>query len=103
MQTRSIIQMLVAMSGFIDVPPEKSSQAAGGYNFPPGVTRPFHVRSGPKRPEESFAQIKYKGYWYWIENYDLESKRVFTLMLFLTTLTNYAGDQNAPVLTIPTN
>jgi len=103
MQTRSIIQMLVAMSGFIDVPPEKSSQAAGGYNFPPGVTRPFHVRSGPKRPEESFAQIKYKGYWYWIENHDLESKRVFTLMLFLTTLTNYAGDQNAPVLTIPTN
>ncbi len=103
MQTRSIIQMLVAMSGFIDVPPEKSSQAAGGYNFPPGVARPFHVRSGPKRPEESFAQIKYQGYWYWIENYDLESKRVFTLMLFLTTLTNYAGDQNAPVLTIPTS
>jgi hypothetical protein len=28
---------------------------------------------------------------------------VFTLMLFLTTLTNYAGEENTPVLTIPTN
>ena len=102
-QTRSIIQMLAAMSGFIDVPPAKSSHAAKGYELQPGVTRPFHVRSGPDRPEETFSQIKYKGYWYWIENDDLLSKRVFTLMLFLTTLTNYAGEKNAPVLTIPTN
>ncbi len=103
MQTRSIIQMLVAMSGFIDIPPENRSYAARGYELPTGVTRPFHVNSGPNRPEEKFAQIKYMGHWYWIENDDLHSKRVFTLMLFLTTLTNYAGEQNAPVLTIPTN
>ena len=102
-QTRSIIQMLVAMSGFIDIPPENSSYAARGYELPAGVSRPFHVNSGPNRPEDKFAQIKYKGDWYWIENDDLHSKRVFTLMLFLTTLTNYAGEQNAPVLTIPTN
>jgi hypothetical protein len=102
-QTRSIIQMLAAMSGFIDVPHAKSAQAAPGYELLPGATRLFHVRSGADRPEETFAQIKYKDYWYWIDNTDLQSKRVFTLMLFLTTLTNYAGDKNAPVLTIPTN
>jgi len=103
MQTRSIIQMLIALSGFIDIPPENRSYASRGYEFPPGVIRPFRVYSGPERPEDKFAQIKYKGDWYWIENHDLQSKRVFTLMLFLTTLTNYAGDKNAPVLTIPTN
>jgi hypothetical protein len=103
MQTRSIIQILISMSGFIDVPPEKSSRASGGYNLPPGVARPFRVRSGPDRPEDSFARIKYHDYWYWIEDEDLQSKRVFTLMLFLTTLTNYAGEKQAPVLTIPTN
>lgn len=103
MQTRSITQMLVSMSGFIDIPPERRSHAAGGYKLPAGVARPFHVRSGAERPEDSFAQIEYRDYWYWIENDDLPSKRVFTLMLFLTTLTNYAGDEKAPVLTIPTN
>ena len=102
-QTRSIIQMLVALSGFIDVPPENRSYAAGGYQLPSGMARPFHVNSGPDRPSESFAQIKYRGDWYWIDNDDLMSKRVFTLMLFLTTLTNYAGDKHGAVLTIPTS
>jgi hypothetical protein len=101
-QTRSIIQMLSAMSGFIDIPPEKVSYTAKGYELPPGISRPFQVQTGPDRPEESFAEIKYKGDWYWIENTDLASKRVFTLMLFLTTLTNYGGEKGKAVLTIPT-
>ena len=101
-QTRSILQMLSALSGFIDVPPEKSSHALGGFELQPGIRRPFQVHSSPDRPQDSFTEIKYKGYWYWIENEDLASKRVFTLMMFLTTLTNTGRDVNAPVLTIPT-
>ena len=101
-QTRSMLQMLVALSGFIDVPPENRSYAADGYQLPAGVAKPFHVRSGPDLPDESFAQIKYKGDWYWIDDDDLMSKRVFTLMLFLTTLTNQGGEKRGAVLTIPT-
>lgn len=102
-QTRSIIQMLVALSGFIAIPPENRSYAAGGYQLASGVAKPFHVNSGPNRPDGSFAQIEYRGDWYWIDNDDLMSKRVFTLMLFLTTLTNYAGAEQGAVLTIPTS
>ena len=101
-QTRSVIQMLTAMAGFIDVPAEKAAYAAPGYDLSGTSPRPFRVRSGEDRPDQSFARIKYKGYWYWIDNSDLASKRVFTLMLFITTLTNQAKDANAPVLTIPT-
>jgi len=35
-------------------------------------------------------------------NADLTSKRVLTLVHFITTLTNQATDAKAPVLTIPT-
>jgi hypothetical protein len=101
-QTRSVIQMLSAMAGFIDVPAEKAAHAAPGYDLSTTTRRPFQVRTGKDRPEESFAQVKYQDYWYWIDNTDIESKRVFTLMLFITTLTNQANDNNAPVLTIPT-
>jgi hypothetical protein len=101
-QTRSVIQMLGAMSRFIDVPAEIASFATPGYDLSQTSRRPFHVLSGADRPEQSFAQVKYHDYWYWIENSDMESKRVFTLMLFITTLTNQAGTQKAPVLTIPT-
>jgi hypothetical protein len=102
-QTRSVLQMLGAMAGFIDIPPELSTHAAPGHNLSTIQNRPFHVLSGKDRPDESFAAVKYNDYWYWIENTDMASKRVFTLMLFITTLTNTKGAQKAPVLTIPTN
>ena len=102
-QTRSVLQMLGAMSGFIDVPAEQTSFAVPGHDVSRTTKRPFHVHSSKERPEQSFAQIKYEDYWYWIENSDMASKRVFVLMLFITTLTNQSGDLRAPVLTIPTS
>lgn len=55
------------------------------------------------RPESAYAAFEYEGGWYWIDHTDLNSKRVFTLMLFLITLTNQADDKDRPVLTIPTD
>ena len=102
-QTRSIMQMLIAMSKFVDVPEDKSGRAMRGLTLPAGSARPFHVHTSAQPPEDTFASFRYDGDWYWIDHEDLVSKRVFMLMLFLTTLTNRAPDDNAPVLTIPTN
>jgi len=102
-QTRSVLQMLGAMAGFINVPPELATHATPGHTVSAGARRPFNVHSGKDRPEESFAAVEYNDYWYWIENSDMGSKGVFTLMLFITTLTNTQGTAKAPVLTIPTN
>lgn len=101
-QTRSILQIMSAMAGFVDVPESKATESFSGYEVPPEMQRPFSVHSGLDKPENSFASINYGGYWYWIDPTDLPSKRVFTLMLFLTTLTSHGGDDNNPVLTIPT-
>jgi len=38
----------------------------------------------------------------WIDDSDIASKRVFTLMLFVATLTNQAKKETAPMLAIPT-
>ena len=103
LQTRSVLQMLSAMAGFVDVPADKASRAIAGYKLPPGMVRPFRVHTSTERPDDSFASFKYHGDWYWIDHEDMNSKRVFTLMLFMTTLTNRSGTENAPVLTIPTN
>ena len=101
-QTRSIIQMLSAMAGFVEVPAEVRASALPGFDISAAAFKPFRVLSGSDRPDESFASIRYGNYWYWIENNDIDSKRVFTLMLFITTVTNTATDKNAAVLTIPT-
>jgi hypothetical protein len=103
MQTRSMMQILESMSGFVQVPPDKSTHAAPGFDIPPGAYAPFRVHSSPDRPDSAFAEVRYEGDWYWIEHSDLDSKRVFTLMLFLTTLTNTGDEKAQPVLTIPTS
>ena len=102
-QTRSIMQILASMSDFVDVPADKAARATAGFRLPAGSRRPFTVLTSTEQPRDAFASFKYYGDWYWIDHEDLASKRVFTLMLFLTTLTNRAGVENVPVLTIPTN
>jgi len=103
MQTRSILQMLYAMASFVDVPADKASRAFHGTRLSSGMDRPFTVHTGIERPDDVFASVRYHGDWYWIDHEDLNSKRVFTVTLFMTTLTNRSGTENAPVLTIPTN
>lgn len=103
LQTRSILQIMMAMAGFVEVPADKVNRAAPVSALPSGVAQPFTVRTSTERPDDPFASFHYHGDWYWIDHEDLRSKRVFTLMLFMTTLTNRAGTETAPVLTIPTN
>ena len=101
-QTRSILQMLTAMAGFVDVPADKAARASRGFDVRAGAARPFQVNTSTERPEDAFASFKYNGDWYWIDHEDILAKRAFTLMLFITTLTNQPENMNAPVLTIPT-
>jgi len=102
MQTRSILQVMTTMSSFVDVPSDKVAHAADGFDFSQIPQRPFHVRTSEDEPDDAYASFHYQGDWYWIAHDDLETKRVFTLMLFLTTLTNRQGAEAAPLLTIPT-
>ena len=102
LQTRSVIQMLASMSGFVEVPAELAGTAAPGFDTSALSSKPFHVNSGKSRPDSAYAAVKYHDHWYWIDDTDLASKRVFLLMLFITTLTNKGDQQMGPVLTIPT-
>ncbi|KAA9133519.1 hypothetical protein F3N42_04000 [Marinihelvus fidelis] len=100
-QTRSILQVLMGMSRFVEVPADKASRAVPGFQGVQLDQAPFHVNVGSSRPDEAYASVRYGGDWYWIDHDDLSSKRVFTLMMFLVTLTDHSGPDVAPVLTIP--
>lgn len=102
LQTRSIVQMLSSMAGFVDVPAEMLNTSMPGFDTSRIQSRPFHVKSAKDRPDRAYAEIKYQDYWYWIDETDIDSKRVFVMMLFLTTLTNRVDSNVGPLLTIPT-
>jgi hypothetical protein len=58
------------------------------------------IRAQQAAPPDSFARVRYRGHWFYIEDSDLESKSTFSLMLYLLAL-QAAGEQNlSPLLTV---
>jgi len=46
--------------------------------------------------------VKYRNSWFWIDDNDLASKHVFSLIMMLFTMVDSGPKENQPVLTIPT-
>ena len=62
----------------------------------------MHIYSSTKYPSNAFAAVRYRDYWFYISNYDVNSKRTFALLMQLYNL--QSGDMNKstpPLLTIP--
>jgi hypothetical protein len=60
-----------------------------------------HIRSGKEAPADAYAAVPFKGYWYWIDDTDIESKRTFTFLMILFSLAETGQTTAAPVVTVP--
>lgn len=95
------------MASCIDVPPAHvaENRAAPGFadvgGAASGLEPLIRVRSGVERPGDAFVAIRYRDLWFWIEDRDLTSKGMFSVLMFLFTLTESGGGQVSPVLTVP--
>jgi hypothetical protein len=59
------------------------------------------IHSGTEMPANSYASVPYQGFWYWIDNRDIVSKRSFTFLLILSSLAETGPSLAAPVVTVP--
>ena len=106
-QTRSLLATMLFLSKGVDVP---SADLTKGHVFPVSIDRanpqnpivPMHVRTSRTLPEEAFVAIQYRGHWFYVDESDLQSKRMFTLLMFLFELQAPAGGGAAPLITLPT-
>src|SRR5262249_43011970 len=70
---------------------------------PSGPIRPLiRIGSSLDRPSDAFLAVPYRGYWFWIDDRDMGSKRLFSFLMFMFTLVETGSKDGAPVLTIPT-
>ena len=60
-----------------------------------------HVLSGPAPPAAPFTAVRYRGGWYWIDDHDLASKRIFTFLMMFFSLAETGVTPQTPVLTVP--
>ena len=107
MLTRSMLEILIDLSSYIEVPaasvserrtfPTPAPEVAGGVAVPPLI----RIVSSPQSPGDAFAAVSYRKDWYWIDDRDFASKRLFSFIMFLFTLTETEGKQGAPIITIP--
>jgi hypothetical protein len=97
--TRSLWQVMTAMSLGVEIPPRHQERKL----TPPiaGSDSLLRVHSGPKPPADAFVTVAYSGEWFWIASDDWKSKRTFTSLLFLFTLADTSGTGALPTITIP--
>lgn len=104
-RTRSILNILQMLSTRVDVPPEHIAEGRASPGVPPTVDPTFgtmRILSATKPPENAFVDVNYRDMWFYIDDRDLGSKRIFALLMLLFTLADTGSAQSGPVLTIPT-
>ncbi len=101
--TRSMFEIFSEMAQGVEVPPGDAdgrtiTTAAGASDATPLI----RIRSGTARPDDAHAAIRYRGYWFWIDGTDEQSKRMFLIAQIILSLNDTDSGVNAPLVTIPT-
>jgi len=105
--TRSALGVLLDLSMDIETPagdvreervsPAFEEKAAGEH------IRPLlRIRSSSEKPVDAFISVPYRNLYFWIDDRDLVSKRIFFALMFLFTLVETGEKEAVPIVTIPT-
>jgi hypothetical protein len=103
LNTRSIQQVLAELATGVDAPEQDlldgrvTARATAD-----DTTALMHIRSGSAQPADAFAAVRYRNHWFWIDDRDLNSKRMFVFLTMFMSLTESGALPQTPVLTIPT-
>jgi hypothetical protein len=104
--SRSILEIIIDLASYIEVPevhveeqrvnPTQKEEAISGSLGPL-----IRIRSSREKPADAFVAVPYHSYWFWIDDRDLPSKRMFSFLMFMFTLVETGGREGAPIVTIP--
>ena len=112
LETRSLLQALYYVSHGVDVPAEHAAarlttvtRDASGQPFDwrqvtDGLFRVYSTKDD-KRPASAHVAVPYKGYWFYIDETDQDTKSTFSLLMELSRLELAGKTGPGPVLTLP--
>jgi hypothetical protein len=106
MLTRSIQEIMAELSVGVDVPSADLAEGRAariGHTSPRGMRRMplFRIRSGEQPPADAFAAARYRLSWFWVDDRDLDSKRVFMFLRMFASLAETGVVPQAAIVTIP--
>jgi len=102
--TRSMTEVLLDISGTVAVPAEHVAEKRVLPTMEPdgeGIKGAMiHILCSNTKPDDDFSAVQYRDRWFWIDDRDFLSKRLFSFLLFSMTLTETGGKEGAPIVTI---
>lgn len=107
MLTRSMLDITAELAQYVDIPQkhiEENRASPGRYARSSAVDEMYSkvfIHSSKEEPDDAFLKIEYRDYWFYIEDTDYRSKRMFTFLLFLFTLAESGSQSISPVITLP--
>ena len=109
--SRSMLEIIVEMASYIDVPDKHIAEGRTyetfigqmdvSAEFGPLITIYSDSDSDSSKPDDEFVSVRYRNHWFWIDDRDLKSKRMFSFLMLLFSFTE-SEKTYAPVVTIPT-
>ena len=107
MLTRSTLSIMLELRAHVDVPREDIAAGRAQATLPVpadssrGLRMHVDIRSSLNRPEDAFVSVRYRDRWFWIDDRDYGSKRTFSFLMLLFSLTETGGKEGLPLVTIP--
>lgn len=108
--TRSLLSSMYYLSLGVQVP-QKDIQAGtvGHTHYPDGrdfdwshvIGDLFTIQSSIHYPENAYLAVAYRGYWFYIDDSDINSKRTFVLLQQIYNLQAKQSENEPPLLSIP--
>jgi hypothetical protein len=62
-----------------------------------------HIHASSEPPANAYIAARYRDHWFWIDDRDLASKRVFTFLMVFSSIAESGAVPQVPVITIPAN
>jgi hypothetical protein len=104
LETRSTLEILRTAGGCIEIPESHLKDGVVEPRVDRHEGRFMRIRTSRVRPGgEGSVAVQYRGWWYYVDDADVDSKRAFVFLRMLVGLRLHEGSQKlaAPVLTIP--
>jgi len=102
--TSSILDLMLDLAWQVDVPQQHIDEGRTGSTFvDTGIGGPlFTVNHSKDEPdaEDVYVAIEDRGYWFYIDDRDLVTKRTFGVLQILFSLTDAGEDARGPVVSI---
>ena len=100
------MQIMQAFASCVDVPAahRKDHSAWPSLDNAPateGRRQYVRIQSGKEKRANAFAAVRYRDWWFWLDNSDLQGKRSLTTVMFLFTLADTGSPEKLPMVTIP--